>query len=269
MSAPVPVTAEVWKQTAIVERFLNFHAAIPLAREQIGVMLTLLATRGEPVRSFIDLGCGNGILAAALLDKYPESRGVLADFSEPMLKDARVQLKEYESQLEFVNLDYADPAWVDAMSALSGAGGRVGGSPYRDQAQSKGQFDAIVSRYSIHHQPDDRKRVIYKDIFNLLAPGGWFINIEHILPSAVLATDLLNDHIIDGRYAIEVSNGGSKSRQEIADVFLNRPDKEANLLAPVETQCDWLREIGYEQVDCYFRIFELAVFAGRCPDRQS
>jgi SAM-dependent methyltransferase len=246
MSDTTPVTAEVWKQAAIVERFLSFHAAIPLAREQIGVMLSLLATRSEPVRSFIDLGCGDGILGATLLDAYPESRGVLADFSEPMLEQARVQLKEFEQQLEFMNLDYADSAWVDAM---------------QDQAP----FDAIVSRYSIHHQPDERKRAIYADIIGLLAPGGWFINIEHILPSASLATDLLNDHIIDGRYAIEVQNGGSKTRQEIADIFLKRPDRGANLLTPVETQCDWLRDIGFEQVDCYFRIFELAVFAGRRP----
>jgi SAM-dependent methyltransferase len=244
MSDTTPVTAEVWKQAAIVERFLSFHAAIPLAREQIGVMLTLLATRSEPVRSFIDLGCGDGILGAALLDKYPESQGVLADFSEPMLEQARVQLKEFEQQLQFMNLDYADLAWVDAMQVFA-------------------PFDAVVSRYSIHHQPDERKRAIYEDIFGLLAPGGWFINIEHILPSASLATDLLNEHIIDGRYAIEGQNGGSKTRQEIADIFLKRPDREANLLTPVETQCDWLRKIGFEQVDCYFRIYELAVFAGR------
>jgi SAM-dependent methyltransferase len=230
-----------------VERFLSFHAAIPLAREQISVMLTLLATRSEPVRSFIDMGCGDGILGAALLDAYPESRGVLADFSELMLEQARIQLKEFEQQLEFMNLDYADPGWVNAM---------------RDD----GLFDAIVSRYSIHHQPDERKRGIYEDIFGLLAPGGWFINIEHILPSASLATDLLNEHIIDGRYAIELQNRGSKTRQEIADIFLKRTDREANLLTPVETQCDWLRKIGFEQVDCYFRIYELAVFAGRRPN---
>jgi SAM-dependent methyltransferase len=250
MSNTAPVTAEVWKQAAIVERYLSFHAAIPLAREQIGVMLTLLATRPEPVRSFIDLGCGDGILGAALLDKYPQSRGVLADFAELMLDQARVQLKDYGPQLQFVNLDYADPAWVDALKVSA-------------------PFDAIVSRYSIHHQPDERKRAIYTDIFGLLAPGGWFINIEHIFPSASLASDLLNEHIIDGRYAIEVQNGGPKTRQEIADIFLNRPDKETNLLAPVETQCDWLRETGFEQVDCYFRIFELAVIAGRRPNRQS
>jgi SAM-dependent methyltransferase len=248
MSNTTPVTAEVWKQTAIVERFLSYHGAIPLAREQIDVMLTLLGTRSKPVRTFIDLGCGDGILGAALLEKYPESRGVLVDFSEPMLEQARNQLKDHGSQIQFVNQDYADPTWVDMVGADA-------------------PFDAIVSRYSIHHQPDERKRTIYEVIFDLLAPGGWFINIEHILPAATLATDLLNEHIIDGRYAIEVGNGDSRTRQQIADIFLNRPDRETNLLTPVEIQCDWLREIGFEQVDCYFRIYELAIFAGRRADR--
>lgn len=252
MSDAASVTAEVWKQSAIVERFLSFHAAIPLAGEQINVLLTLLTSRPEPVKNFLDLGCGDGILGAALLDKYPESKGILADFSEPMLEKARVQLKDYASQLQFVNLDYADPAWVDVIQDVA-------------LSLSKGKFDAIVSRYSIHHQPDERKRAIYADIFDLLEPGGWFVNIEHILPSAELATDLLDKHIIDGRYAIEVQNGGTKTRQEISDIFMNRPDRETNLLTPVDTQCNWLREIGYEEVDCYFRIYELAVLGGRRP----
>ena len=246
MSESAPVTAEVWKQSAIVDRFLSFNVAIPLAGEQISVLLTLLASHPEPVKNFLDLGCGDGILGAALLDKYLKSQGILADFSEPMLEKGREQLKDYASQLQFVNLDYADPTWVDAM-------------------QSSAPFDAIVSRYSIHHQPDERKRAIYVGIFELLEPGGWFVNIEHILPSAQLTTDLLDKHIIDGRYAIEVKNGGTKTRQEISDIFMNRLDRETNLLTPIETQCNWLREIGYEEVDCYFRIYELAVFGGRRP----
>ena len=44
-----------------------------------------------------------------------------------------------------------------------------------------------------------------------------------------------------------------------------RDDKEANILAPVEVQCEWLRECGFEDVDCFFKFFELAVFGGRPP----
>ena len=240
------ITDEVWKLPAIVNRFLSYRSAIPLAQQQIGVMMSILKSRPVPVENFLDLGCGDGILGAAVLGTYPASRGVLADFSEPMLEQGRTQLAEYASQLEFVNLDYGDPGWVQKMQAFA-------------------PFDAIVSGYSIHHQPDARKPGIYGEIFSLLKPGGWFVNIEHIAPSSQLATDLFNSHIVDAYYAIEQQNGGTRTRQEMADVFLNRPDKDANILAPVELQCGWLRGIGYEEVDCYFRIYELAVFAGRRP----
>lgn len=238
--------AEVWKLGPIVERYLGLRADLPLAQEQIGVMLAILATRPEPVSRFLDLGCGDGILGAALLGAYPESRGVLADFSEPMLVQARERLHEFGPQLEFLNLDYADPTWAQAV-------------------QPAGPFDAIVSGYSIHHQPDERKKSIYAGIFDLLAPGGWFINIEHIAPASSVAKNLFENHFIDAFYARQVQAGSTQTRQQVADAFLNGPERAANILAPVDVQCDWLREIGFEEVDCYCRIYELAVFAGRKP----
>ncbi len=241
------VTDEVWKLPAIVDRFLSYRAAIPLAQEQIGVMMSILKSRSQPVENFLDLGCGDGILGAAILGAYPKSRGVLADFSEPMLEQAHEQLKDYAGQLVFENLDYGDPAWVEKMQTYS-------------------PFDAIVSGYSIHHQPDARKRPIYEEIYSLLKPSGWFINVEHIAASSRLATDLFNNHIIDARYAMEQQSEGTKTRQEISDIFMKRPDKDANILLSVNTQCEWLREIGYKEVDCYFRVYELAVFGGQKPN---
>jgi len=240
------VTDAIWKLPAIVNRFLSYRAAIPLAQEQIGVMMSILKSRAQPVENFLDLGCGDGVLGAAILGEYPSSRGVLADFSESMLQQAREQLGEYAAQLKFENLDYGDPAWVNEM-------------------QAEGPFDTIVSGYSIHHQPDARKRDLYAEIFSLLKPGGWFVNIEHIAPAAQLVTDLFNNHIVEGYYGIEQRNGGTRTRGEMANVYMNRPDKDANKLVSVELQCNWLREIGYQEVDCYFRIYELAVFAGRKP----
>lgn len=239
-------TDEVWKLPDIVNRFLSYRAAIPLAQEQIGVMMALLKTRPGSVQTFVDLGCGDGILAAAILGEYPSARGVLVDFSEPMLDQAREQLKEFESQLAFENLDYGDPAWVKQMQAY-------------------GPFDAIVSGYSIHHQPDERKQEIYQEIFSLLVPGAWFVNIEHVSSEAMTNIDLFEDHYVLARYAIEQRTGGTRSFDELEHEYKNRPDKAANILAPVEVQCDWLRQIGFEEVDCYFRIYELAVFAGRKP----
>jgi tRNA (cmo5U34)-methyltransferase len=241
---------EVWKLPAIVDRYLSFRAAIPLAQEQIGVMMSILKSREQPVENFLDLGCGDGILGAAVLGGYPSVRGVLVDFSEPMLAQAHEQLKEYAGKLAFENLDYGDPAWVKRM-------------------QAHGPFDAVVSGYSIHHQPDARKRPIYQEIYSLLQPGGWFVNIEHVSSEAQLNIDLFEHHYVSARYIIEKQNGGIRTFEEIAEEYKNRPDKAANILAPVELQCGWLREIGYEEVDCYFRIYELAVFGGRKPNQES
>jgi SAM-dependent methyltransferase len=234
----------IWKLPAIVNRFLSYRAAIPLAQEQIGVMMSILKTRTEPVENFLDLGCGDGILGAALLGEYPSAHGVLVDFSEPMLTQARESLKDYASQLAFENLDYGDKAWVNRMQAF-------------------GPFDAIVSGYSIHHQPDVRKLEIYQEIYSLLAPGGWFVNIEHVSSVSQMNVDLFETHYATARHAIEMQNGGSRTLQEVKTEYSTRPDKAANILAPVELQCNWLREIGYQDVDCFMRIYELAVFGGR------
>ena len=242
------VNDEIWKQSAVVNRYLSSRVAIPMVPEQIGIMMSILKSRQQPVKNFIDLGCGDGILGATILNEYPSAHGVLADFSEPMLAQAREQLNGFSSQLVFENLDYGDPAWVSRMQAY-------------------GPFDAIVSSYSIHHQPDARKREIYAEIYSLLEPGGWFINIEHIASEAQLIVDLFNKHIIDLWYEQEKLKGGTRTYEEIAETFMNRPDKDANILLSVDTQCNWLRELGYEQVDCYFRIYELAVFGGRRPNK--
>ena len=240
------VTDEVWKLPTIVNRFLSYRAAIPMAQEQLGVMTSILKTRARPIENFMDLGCGDGILGAAILGEYPAAHGVLVDFSEPMLEQAREQLKEYADQLVFENLDYGDPAWINRIQDL-------------------GSFDAIVSGYSIHHQPDTRKRQVYEEIYSLLKPEGWFINIEHVASAAQLNINLFENHYVTARYAIEQRERGTRTFDQIADEYKNRPDKAANILASTELQCDWLREIGYEEVDCYFRIYELAVFGGRKP----
>jgi tRNA (cmo5U34)-methyltransferase len=236
----------IWQRSDVVNRFLNgTRGALPCADTQLDVMVRILRTMDRPVRSFLDLGCGNGILSASILDAWPDARGVLVDFSAPMLEAAQQDLAAY-SNVTCHTLDYGDPQWVSRIA---------------DQAP----FDAIVSGFSIHHQPDERKRAIYAECFGLLKPGGWFINMEHIQAATKLSTDLFANHLADNQIVQERRTGGSRTRQDILDEFANRVDDAANILAPVEVQCEWLRDVGYEEVDCFFRIYELAIFGGRKP----
>jgi len=231
----------------LVKVFLEgIRAAVPLAAEQIDVMLRLIAARRQPVTRFADLGCGSGILADAILSRYPQAQGVLVDFSEPMVDAARAQLAGHTPRPQFVIADLALPEWTRTIAAHA-------------------PFDVIVSGYAIHHLPDERKRALYGEIFALLAPGGMFANVEHVASRTPWIEAISDDLFVDSLYAFHRQREPAKSREQVADDFARRPDKAANILAPVEVQCDWLRACGFADVDCYFKVLELAVFGGRRP----
>jgi ubiquinone/menaquinone biosynthesis C-methylase UbiE len=234
----------VWQSASVVATYLeSVRGAVPLAAEQIDVMLRLIR---RPVRVFLDVGCGDGILAAAILSCHPRARGVLLDFSEPMLAAARGRLRPHARRLRFLHADYGEVAWTQSV-------------------QSDSPFDVVVSGFSIHHQPDRRKRAIYRQIFDLLRPDGWFVNIEHVSSPSLEVESVWDDYMIDALHR----QHPDQSRREVASRYHYLPDKAANILAPVEAQCRWLRRIGFADVDCYFKAFELAVFGGRRPTSSS
>ncbi|MCL4180084.1 MAG: methyltransferase domain-containing protein [Verrucomicrobia bacterium] len=234
---------QVWQTGEVVRRYLEgVRGGIPLAAEQFEIVLRLVRAARPMVGRFLDLGCGDGALGRVLAAAYPAAEGVLLDFSEPMLEAAREALA-VGGRHRFVRADYGDRGWVDAV---------------RDGAP----FDVVVSGYSIHHQPDARKREIYGEILGLLEPGGLFLNLEHVASRSGWGEAVYDEYFTDSLYAHHVRQGGVKSRSEIAEAYVHRADKEANILAPVEDQCAWLRELGYERVDCFFKTFELALFGG-------
>src|SRR5205823_9928293 len=121
-------------------------------------------------------------------------------------------------------------------------------------------FDAVVSGYCIHHLPDERKREIYDEIFQRLAPGGVFVHAEHVASATPALEALFNDAMSEHLYHRRRENGEAVTLEEVLEQYLDRPDRAANLLAPLETQLAWLREIGFAEVDCYWKWFELAIF---------
>ncbi|MGH9390988.1 MAG: class I SAM-dependent methyltransferase [Vicinamibacteria bacterium] len=237
----------VWKSASLARNFLEgVRGGIPLAAEQVDVMLRLIEARDGAVKNFADLGCGNGILARAILDRFPNARGILLDFSETMLKEARTHLGAYGARADLVSADFGRNHWVRSVA-------------------HRAPFDVIVSGYAIHHQPDTRKRAIYREAYELLNPGGIFLNVEHVSSATRWVESVHDELVIDSLHAFHRGKGSGKSRAEIARKHHNRRDKDANILAPVEAQCRWLRECGFGDVDCYIKIFELAVFGGRRP----
>jgi tRNA (cmo5U34)-methyltransferase len=108
---------------------------------------------------------------------------------------------------------------------------------------SLGRFDVVVSSFAIHHCVHERKRALYAEVFEALEPGGMFANLEHV-DSATPALHL------DFLRAIN---------------YTPEQDDPSNKLLDVETQLRWLREIGFDDVDCLWKWREVALLCGVRP----
>ena len=82
-----------------------------------------------------------------------------------------------------------------------------------------------------------------------MEPGGIFLNVEHVSSPSEWITSVNDELFVDYLHRFH----RDKSRSEVAATYYHRPDKSANILAPVESQCQWLREIGLHDVDCFLK----------------
>ncbi len=233
-----------WQTKEIAQAFLqDMRGAIPGADLQLAVISKIVHRWSTSPKRILDLGCGNGILGQYLLRLFPSASGLFLDFSDPMI-DAAIEKVSALPNTTVAKADFASPQWLEVAV------------PY-------GPFDIVVSGFAIHHQPDKRKRELYAEVFDILAPKGIFLNLEHVASATEAGQQLFDSFFVDHLYDFHSKTDTNANRDAIADEYYKRPDKEENILAAVEDQCGWLRQIGFTDVDCFFKVFELALFGGR------
>ena len=204
-----------WADEDVLGRVLEIPRRISLA---------LLTDAGAEVRHVVDLGSGEGPYLADCLRAFPEARGTWLDSSEPMLERARETLAGLGGRVTFV---------VAPAEKL----GTAGVEP----------ADVVVSSRALHHlTPVDLARA-YREVRELLRPGGWFFNLDHV----GAAGDW------EQRYRRIREQFTGKRRREL------QPHREDEPLQPVADHLRYLEQAGFAAVDVPWRLLYTALLAAR------
>src|SRR5262249_51954620 len=146
-----------WQSADYVGRWADEDVLARVLETPRRISLELLADAGADVRHVVDLGSGEGPYLADGRRAYPGARGPWLAPSEPRLERARESLAELVDRVTFL---------VAPAEELGAAGIEPA--------------DLVVSSRALHHLVPDRLARAYPDVHELLSPGGWVFNLDHV-----------------------------------------------------------------------------------------
>src|SRR2546428_2167326 len=120
-----------WKEDDRVSQYVSLEDQEAQATARIfHIMTETLPFDAEAPIRVLDVGSGHGVVAAAVLDAFPNSTAVGLDISEAMMEIGRERMSRFGPRFRYHAGDFAD-----------------GDLP----ADLPGNFDVVVSARAIHH----------------------------------------------------------------------------------------------------------------------
>ena len=225
-----------WSSPGYASEYLEVAENILHKNEGEQVLLEYIPKDAERI---LDLGTGDGRLIKLIKQQLLHERQqqlsmslslsspkfIVVDVSPTMLEKVANHFKN-DNSVRVIEHDLSYP---------------ISDKLITESKQSVIQFDVIISGLAIHHLTHERKYSLYKEIYNLLKPGGVFCNLDRV------ASPTQRLH-----------------KQFLAKTTYKKEDK-SNKLLDVQTQLKWLEEIGFIDVDCYWKWLELALLIGIKP----
>jgi SAM-dependent methyltransferase len=211
--------AAEWTGDDVLEELLDLPRRISAA---------LVADAELDVAHVVDLGSGHGPYLELFLRRFPDARGTWLDSSEAMRGLAEERLGPFGGRVRFVLADVE----------------RLDEAPLEPA-------DVVLTSRVLHHFSPEALRHVYRAAHDLLAPGGFFFNLDHVGGP-------------DGweqRYRRIRPEFTGPRRQPL------RPHRHDFPLSPVEEHLGWIAAAGFERPDVPWRTLYTALLAARRPSR--
>ena len=216
--------------------------AVPRRQDMMASLLAAVPFGADEPVKILELGSGDGLLAEALLNQFPQATLTALDGSESMRREAAARLDAFGDRARVAAFDVAALDWWDRMFGA----------------------DVVVSSLCLHHLNDAKKQYLYKAAADRLSPRG-----------AILIADLIDpQHPALRRLAADRWDATSKQQADALGApelferfveerwnhfrFRDASDQPAALLHHFM----WLRHAGFAAVDCVWMDAGHAVFGG-------
>ncbi len=220
---------------------------IPNRELQLRLLTELVPEQPGP-RALIELGCGDGLLAERLLERFPDYRLLALDGSPAMLHAAAQRLARFGDRAQCQLFSLADGVW-----RRPGAGAL-----------------AILASLVIHHLEGAEKRRLFQDLLTMLAPGGVLAIADLVQPvhpqGVTLAADAWDEAVrqqaleIDGRL-----DAYHRFEDEQWNTFRYPDPDDIDHPSGLLEQLGWMEQAGFVAVDVHWMRAGQAIFSGWRP----
>jgi len=245
-----PDAAATWRE-ADSQRFLELGAIYTPRRDEIrDAVLDLIPAASGEAFTGVELGIGHGWLTDAILRRFPKAQMIGLDGSPTMLAAAQEALAAHGDRVTLQRFDLADDAWRAALPT---------------------GLRCVVSSLVIHHLDDHGKQRLFRDMFQLLAPGGALLIADLVTPTSEHGRAHLARawNAAVERQSRELTGGDQTYQQFRADQwniyeFPVDPD-DVDHLSPLVDQLTWLASAGFTGIDVWWAQAGHALFGGYRP----
>jgi tRNA (cmo5U34)-methyltransferase len=217
--------------------------AVPDRAEQIATLLTLVPYAADDVFRIVELACGEGLLAAALLTAFPHAQYLGLDGSDSMRAATASRLAAFGARAATAAFDLAATDWL---THADGAG-------------------VVVSSLAVHHLPDDAKRALYRAACPRLSDDGALLLADLVAPARAEIADVFAggwDKAVEEQ-ARRLPDGATRAAAFRAARWNHYRDPDpVDQPSRLADQLLWLSEAGFAVADCFWLRGGHAIYGG-------